>query len=108
MRRAPPNLDGDVRPGPPQRRDMPSCLERVHLAGAKVLWSHPSDGGLGVRKDRDPLWGCLSSRRRFQCPCESLTLRTVGLLIVTYHVSLYLGFAVLAHHRVTGGSAVQS
>ena len=39
------DLDGDVRLGPPQRRDMLSCLERVHLAGARLptqvwLFSH--------------------------------------------------------------------
>jgi len=30
VHRAPPDIDGDVRSGPPQLRNVPSCLERVH------------------------------------------------------------------------------
>ena len=61
VRRAPPDLVGDVRPWPPQYRDVPPCPQRVHLAAARLPQGHPSYGGVDVRDDRDPLRSRLSS-----------------------------------------------
>jgi len=35
-------------------------LERILLAGARLLRSRPFDGRLGVREDSDPFRGCRS------------------------------------------------
>jgi len=58
---APPDLDDNSRSSPPQRGDVLPCLDRVLLAGARLLQGHPPSGCLGVRKDRDPLRRCLLS-----------------------------------------------
>ena len=61
--RAPPNLDDDTWPSLAQRGDVLASLECVLLARAGLLRGHPSDCGLSLRKDCDPLRCSLSDGR---------------------------------------------
>jgi len=58
-----PDLDCDIRPGPPQHRDAPPGLKRVPPPRPSAWWWPSWASG-----NRDPLWGHLSSRSRFQRP----------------------------------------
>jgi len=65
--------------------DMLSHLERVFLAGARLLRGHPSDGCLGIRENRDP-FRVVSSGCRLQRSRKGRALRIVGLLVVSMWV----------------------
>jgi len=49
--RAPPDLDGDIRPVPSQRGDVLPRLDGILLSWAGVVRCHPSDGRLRIRED---------------------------------------------------------
>ena len=57
VRRAPPDLDGDVWSCPPEHCDVVPCLGRVHLARARLLRGYTPVGCLSIREDRDPFVG---------------------------------------------------
>jgi hypothetical protein len=69
---APPNLDNDARPCPPQRSYVLPRLERVLLSRAKFARCHPFYSHLCVGEDCDPFRGRLSSRS-----CEVVEVRVV-------------------------------